>query len=316
METCRECNQGFDSLESVFRHMRSHKMTSREYVLKWQHNGREPLCACGCGKNTSWNVGMRNYTTFIKGHSAKGRIKSEDEKRRIGEKNRANMTAWMARHPDVAKKRVQDMNAVNQGEESRRKRTESVHATYDSMSLEDKQKFSDHTKELWNDGTLVVARAKAAETFRQRFASREYDFTERNDKISASITQRYLDGGFEWSTGQYISTKTGVTCNYRSSWERELMELLDSDPIVETWKYEPMSLSYIYENQTRRYIPDFQVVTSNQDYLVEVKPPTLTDTQVNEAKRRSAIEFCKRNGWRYVAWSSGDDLSSFYAVNQ
>jgi hypothetical protein len=184
------------------------------------------------------------------------------------------------------------------------------------MTPEEKQKFSERFAKLWEVGILSEAKKKAAETFKQRFASGEYDFTERNDKISAAITQRYLDGGFEWSTGQYTSVKTGITCNYRSSWERELMELLDSDPIVETWKYEPMSLAYVHENQTRRYIPDFQVVTSDHDYLVEVKPPTLTDTQVNEAKRRSAIEFCERNGWRYVTWSSGDGLSSFYVVNQ
>ena len=309
METCRECNQDFVSLETVFRHMRSHKLSAREYILKWQHDGIEPLCACGCGKNTAWNVGMRKYTTFIKGHSAKGRVKSEDEKRRIGEKNRVNMTAWMSRHPDVAKKHVQAMNAVNQGEESRRKRTESVHVTYDTMTPEEKQKFSDHAKELWNDGTLVEAHSKASETFKQRFASGEYDFTERNDKISAAITQRYLDGGFEWSTGQYTSTKTGITCNYRSSWEKEFMELLDGDARVETWSYESLSIPYVYEGKTRRYIPYFLVVLDGQDVLVEVKPPSLADTELNEAKTKAALDFCQRNGWKYRHWHPGDVLS-------
>jgi len=35
------------------------------------------------------------------------------------------------------------------------------------MTLEDKQKFSDHTKRLWADGTLVKARSAAAETYKQ-----------------------------------------------------------------------------------------------------------------------------------------------------
>jgi hypothetical protein len=288
--------------------MRSHKLSAREYVLKWHHDGIEPLCACGCGRNTAWNVGMRKYTTFIKGHSAKGRIKSEDEKRRIGEKNRVNMTAWMSKHPDIAAKRGENLNS-NRTPELEAKRTASSSATYAMMSPEDKMKFSDHTKKLWNDGTLVEAHSKASETFKQRFASGEYNFTERNDKISAAITQRYLDGGFEWSTGQYTSVKTGITCNYRSSWEVEFMVLLDGDARVETWNYEPLSIPYVYEGKTRRYIPDFLIVLEGQDVLVEVKPPSLADTELNEAKRKAALEFCQRNGWAYRHWNPGDVLS-------
>ena len=311
METCRECNTDFDSIESVFRHMRSHKMSAKEYILKWKHNGKEPLCACGCGKKTSWNVSMRNYTTFIKGHSAKGRIKSEDEKRRIGEKNRANMTAWMARHPDIAAKRGESLNS-NRTPEFEARRTASSSATYAAMTSEEKQKFSDHTRRLWQDGTLADAHIKASETYKQRFADGQYDFTERNDKISAAITQRYLDGGFEWSTGQYTSMKTGKTCNYRSSWEHELMVLLDGDSRVDTWSYEPLSIPYILEGETRRYIPDFLVVFEGRDYLLEVKPPSLTDIPINAAKRAAASAFCQKNGWKYGEWQQGSNYDELF----
>jgi hypothetical protein len=293
--------------------MRSHKLTAREYVLKWQHDGIEPLCACGCGKNTAWNVGMRKYTTFIKGHSAKGRVKSDDEKRRIGEKNRVNMTVWMSRHPDVAKKKG-DLMTSYRTPEIETKRIQSTKKAYDTMSPEDKQRFSDHAKELWNDGTLVEARAKAAETFKQRFASGEYNFTERNDKISAAITQRYLDGGFEWSTGQYTSMKTGKTCNYRSSWEHELMVLLDGDSRVDTWSYEPLSITYILEGETRRYIPDFLIVFEGRDYLLEVKPPSLADIPINTAKRDAAVVFCQKNGWKYGEWQQGSNYEELFHI--
>ena len=302
METCKECNIEFDSLEFVYRHQRSHKRSAQEYVLKWQHDGKVPLCACGCGKNTRWNVGIRNFTTFIKGHSSKGRIKSEDEKRRIGEKNRINMKQWMSRHPDIAAKRGSEMSLARTPEIEAR-RIEATKSAYASMSSEDKKKFSDHAKELWQDGTLAAAHAKASQTFKDRFANGEYDFTERNDKISATITQRYLDGGFEWSTGQYTSSKTGDTCNYRSSWERELMERLDLDPRVDIWKYEPLFITYTHEGKSKRYIPDFMVVLDGQTLLVEVKPPSLTDTDMNEAKRQAALDFCQRNGWKYRVWN-------------
>lgn len=177
------------------------------------------------------------------------------------------------------------------------------------MSPEDKQKFSEHAKELWQDGTLVEAHIKAAATFKQRFASGEYDFTDRNDKISAAITQKYLDGGFAWSKGQYISTKSGEVCNYRSSWELELMQILDANERIESWRYEPISIPYILAGKTRRYIPDFHVVTVlGEDLLVEVKPPTLLGTETNHSKREAAINFCTLNGWKYVEWSRGQEL--------
>jgi hypothetical protein len=250
---------------------------------------------------------MRSFTKFIRGHSAKGRTKSDDEKRRIGEKNSVNMKLWMSRHPDVAKKRGKEMFS-GRTPEIEAKRIESTKRAYDSMTAEDKQKFSEHTKDLWQDGTLVKARTKAAQTFKDRFANGEYDFTERNDKISATITQRYLDGGFEWSVGQYTSIKTDATYNYRSSWEAEFMRILDFEPRVSTWNYEPLTIPYVYEGRTRRYIPDFLIVLDGEDVLVEVKPPSLVDAGLNEAKRQAALEFCQRNGWKYRVWNRGDIL--------
>ena len=251
---------------------------------------------------------MRKYTSFIKGHSFKGRTKTEDEKRRIGEKNRVNMKNWMARHPDVAARRVIDLNS-NRTPEFEARRTAASNKTYASMTPEDKQKFSNHTKKLWNEGILVEAHIKASETFKERFALGQYDFTERNDKISATITQRYLDGGFEWSTGQYTSTKTGVLCNYRSSWELELMTILDGDDRIESWRYEPISIPYVIDGKTRRYVPDFHAVTrTGEDMMIEVKPLTLSDTEVNSSKRDAALDFCTRNGWTYFEWSRGSEL--------
>jgi hypothetical protein len=42
--------------------------------------------------------------------------------------------------------------------------------------------------------------------------------------------------------------------------------------------------------------------------LVEVKPPSLVDAGLNEAKRQAALEFCQRNGWSYRHWHPGDVL--------
>lgn len=299
---CKECNVEFESQEFVYRHIRSHCVTTQEYVLKYQHNGIIPTCHCGCFEKTTWNVGLKNYTTFVHGHHAKGRIKSAEEKAKIGAKNSVNMKRWMAQHPDVAKKQIDAMKSTKTPE-SEAKRIKATCEAYSVMTLEDKQRFSNHIKKLWNDGTLAKAHIKASATFKQRYADGHYDFTERNDKISATITQRYLDGGFEWSTGQHTSSKTGKICNYRSSWELTYMQLLDCDESVVTWNYEPFSIPYVFEGVSRRYIPDFHVIRDTQEYIVEVKPDNLIGTPMNEAKREAAISFCDKNNLTYTTWS-------------
>jgi hypothetical protein len=299
---CEECDKEVDSIEFLFRHLRTHEMSAKDYILKWKYGNQIPTCACGCNGKNNWNVSLRDFTKFIHGHHAKGRIKSDDEKRRIGEKNSINMASWTKRYPDIAVKRCMHMSSFKTPE-SETKRIESTRRAYSNMSLEDKQKFSNHIKKLWNDGILAKAHIKASATFKQRSADGHYDFTERNDKISATITQRYLDGGFEWSTGQHTSLKTGKICNYRSSWELAYMQLLDCDESVEAWNYEPFSIPYIFEGVSRRYIPDFHVVRGTQEFVVEVKPDNLIGTPMNEAKREAAISFCEKNNLTYVTWS-------------
>lgn len=149
---CKECNRDFDTQEIVFRHLRAHHMTAKDYVLKWQYGNCIPKCECGCGKETNWNVSMKRFTDFVHGHHAAGRIKSEDEKRRIGEKNRKNMREYLKKNPEACLKKIKLMNAVNQTEDVRRKRKDSVNKTYTSMTEEEKQKFSDHFRKLWADG--------------------------------------------------------------------------------------------------------------------------------------------------------------------
>jgi len=306
---CRICDKVFEVQESLFRHLKVHKITLQEYTLKWKYGGVIPLCACGCGGENSWNVALKDFTRFVHGHHAYGRVKSDEEKRKIGEKNRENMKAWMAKHPDIAKKRAADL-IKNKSPESEKMRIESLRRAYKNMTPEDKLKFSVHTKNLWKNGTLKIARLKAAETFKLKSTNGEYDFDTRNDKISATVTQRYLDGGFEWCEGQYSSTKTGNVCNFRSSWELRLMKMIDEDPRVATWSYEPLSIPYTLEGKSKRYIPDFHIVSSaGKDYLVEVKPSNLTQTPMNSAKRDAAQLFCEKIGWTYVEWNNEGEVS-------
>jgi len=89
------------------------------------------------------------------------------------------------------------------------------------------------------------------------------------------------------------------------------MKILDGNPRVETWSYEPLTIPYVHEGKTRRYIPDFLIVIDGTDMMVEVKPDELTGIGVNEAKRQAALEFCQRNGWKYTTWKPGDNIDEY-----
>lgn len=258
-----------------------------------------PKCECGCGSQVS--SGKHGWNRFVHGHHAKGRKKSDDEKRRIGEKNRKNMMRYMQENPDIARLRNEQMLEQHTPELTER-RLRSTRATYANMSDADKQAFRDRTKKRWDDGQMTEAREKAAETFRQRSRDGEYDFTERNRKLSESITKKYVDGTWAFAKGKYVSTLSGNEFYYRSSWELQKMQELDADASVVDWWAEKISIPYEFEGAWHHYVPDFLVLRADSTTLIEVKPQALRDNEKNSAKRKAAQAYCKEKGWKFTEW--------------
>lgn len=86
-----------------------------------------------------------------------------------------------------------------------------------------------------------------------------------------------------YHTGTYLSTKTGLTCKYRSGWELSYMQYLDADVRVATWGYECVVIPYVSNQRSgkvRRYHPDFLVTYADGQVLVEIKP----SKRVHQAK--------------------------------
>ena len=299
--TCQECNEVFADGEGLRRHVKKHGVTFQQYALKWVYNNVVPRCKCGCDQEVSWNVALKAYAEHVQGHHAWGRKKSNDEKRRIGEKNAANMKQFMIEHPDVAKLRGVQLRA-NWTPENEARRIEATRQAFANMSDEDKQGFRDRAQQRWDAGEMDEARIKGAATFKQRSADGVYDFTERNNNLSKAITQKYLEGGFEWSRGSYLSTKTKRKCHYRSSWELQLMKELDADDDVLDWESEFTSILYEFSGATHRYVPDFHVVRKGCHQVIEVKPQDLRSIPKNEAKREAAKAYCSERGWQYLEW--------------
>jgi hypothetical protein len=110
---CCICDRECVDVEFLRRHVaKSHKSSTRDYVLQFELSGSIPKCACGCGSEVTWHQPSKRFNSYVHGHHAYIREKSNDEKQRIGSKNSVKMTQYMHDHPDIAVSRGVSMRAA------------------------------------------------------------------------------------------------------------------------------------------------------------------------------------------------------------
>lgn len=118
---------------------------------------------------------------------------------------------------------------------------------------------------------------------------------------------------------KYIGNIKQLTC--RSLWERRFCRYLDLNKNVSRWGFECLKIPYTspLDQKIHHYIPDFLVETldSNKNKsisIIEIKPKRQTKNpstrkrikleeaivySVNDAKWKSAKQFCDDNGWLF-----------------
>lgn len=281
-------------------------MNYEEYLIEHEHSGQRPKCECGCGDDAPYTKSQgEGFKKFIHGHHARGRMKTEEEKQKIGEANSVKMKKYLADNPDVVRDKVQSMRSGHT--EQTREIINQKLSDY-NRSDEGRERASAHMKEMWQEDreTMDAARIKATETFKERIADGTYrdaggfGSEQWRDRVSHGISQKYLEGGFEWSRGEYLSSKTGKKSYYRSSWELRRMEELDTDQTVTTWRHEPFFLDYEFEGKKRRYLPDFLVeYADGSKFLEEIGVKVLKDSLRNQAKFDAARILCSERGWQF-----------------
>jgi hypothetical protein len=105
---------------------------------------------------------------------------------------------------------------------------------------------------------------------------------------------------------------------WRSSWERTVMNFLDTHPSVIQWASESIRVNYINPLTGKRsqYVPDFMIIYQDKNgnrrhEIVEVKPRSQALVEhaksrydkaaqiVNMAKFAAALAWCKQNGFTF-----------------
>lgn len=118
---------------------------------------------------------------------------------------------------------------------------------------------------------------------------------------------------------------------YRSLWELKFMVWCDKNPSVIEWGSETVVIPYVspLDRKLHRYFVDFYIKVRQKDgattqYLIEIKPERFTKPPpiperktksfinevfqfgVNEAKWKSASEFCENRGLKFLILTEKD----------
>ena len=101
----------------------------------------------------------------------------------------------------------------------------------------------------------------------------------------------------------YFSKKLGYEIGYMSSYEKLAFEIIDNDPIVDSYIPQPFSIEYNYKGTQRTYTPDILIYYKDgKKVIVEVKPKLLLEKPINKAKFEALGNFCRQKNFDFEIW--------------
>lgn len=105
----------------------------------------------------------------------------------------------------------------------------------------------------------------------------------------------------------------GNTLDYRSFWERAVMQWCDGNPHIVRWGFECVTVKYpnTVEHRIANYIIDFLIIHKDgSELLVEIKPKAETIEPVNPGKRSTRyINQCKKFAINSEKWKAANMLA-------
>jgi hypothetical protein len=99
--------------------------------------------------------------------------------------------------------------------------------------------------------------------------------------------------------GHVPSLKLGRLVMFESLLERDLIYQLDYEWAVEHFAEQPLRIAYQHAGRARHYTPDFHVVISGYNLLVECKPVHFVDDPENQIKFAAARAWCQAHDWLF-----------------
>jgi len=102
-------------------------------------------------------------------------------------------------------------------------------------------------------------------------------------------------------TGYFESKKMGLDFRYRSRFEENFYQCIESDTDVLYYYAEPFKIPYHWQGEWHNYIPDIRIVFIDETTQIwEIKPNSQTEYEQNKAKWASAHNHCQNVGWEFI----------------
>ncbi|MCM3576406.1 TnsA endonuclease N-terminal domain-containing protein [Mesobacillus subterraneus] len=116
--------------------------------------------------------------------------------------------------------------------------------------------------------------------------------------------------------GKHNSTKMHRMIPWESTLERDFIKLLDYDPTVISYKFQPEKINYVYKGKKRKYFPDFHVLKNDmKEYIYEVKAFEKTEDEENKVKFQVGMKFCSERKMKYVVVTEKEIRKGFLIEN-
>lgn len=140
---CRLCSRKCVGKRSIANHLaQTHKMSLREYVLKFYFDDAIPKCKCGCEKEVKWNKISCRFNVYVNGHNEAG----------FKKKNYRPTEEQIKKRNDAIRKTYEE-----RGNEIKEKISKQVKKGLKESGIN----FSEYFKEKWNDEDFRSKQHKA-----------------------------------------------------------------------------------------------------------------------------------------------------------
>lgn len=112
--------------------------------------------------------------------------------------------------------------------------------------------------------------------------------------------RKIKNSGTKKNIGLFASDKMQTGIWFESLIERDYMYLLESDPDVLSYRSQPETIFYTWDNKPRKYTPDFLVERRTKKQIVEVKPASQVHSDKNLRLFRCVAPLCQKQGWEFI----------------
>lgn len=99
--------------------------------------------------------------------------------------------------------------------------------------------------------------------------------------------------------GRFPSLKSKRMISFESRIELDALYVLDYERDVERIVEQPLKIAYRCNGGTLHYTPDFHVLWSGRNILIECKPEKFLDQEENRRKFAAASRWCAERSWEF-----------------